>query len=234
MELNLESAFLGLTLVTVLFLIYIGFNAIKLSSESPKKDTFILVFCLVGWQWFIYGLSSTGLLVSYDFPPLFALAFIVPSFLFTGVFLFRSRNKQWPKFIPEQWVIYFQSFRILVELLFVFALVEGVFNAEVTIEGYNYDLVFAASAPIVGILVYALKVLPRRILVYWNYLGLGVLASVIVLFLCSIYQPELFGSPEPLLPLISMTYPYVLIAGFLMPVAVFLHILSLVQLNRKL
>lgn len=234
MELNLESAFFGLTSITVLFLIYIGFNAIKLSSESPKRDKLILVFGLGAWQWFIYWITSTGCLVSYDFPPLFALTFILPSFLFTGVFLFASRKKKWPSFVPEHWVIYFQSFRILVELLFVFALFEGVFNAEVTIEGYNFDMIFACSAPILGMLVYALKVLPRKILVFWNYLGLGVLGSVIVLFLCSMYQPGLFGAKEPLLPLASMTYPYVLIAGFLMPVAVFLHILSLVQLKRKM
>jgi len=30
-----------------------------------------------------------------------------------------------------------------------------------------------------------------------------------------------------------LTYPYVLIAGFLMPTAVFLHILSIVQLKKE-
>jgi hypothetical protein len=49
----------------------------------------------------------------------------------------------------------------------------------------------------------------------------------------SIYAPELYGSEIPLLPLEAMGYPYVLIAGFLMPTAVFLHILSIIQVSIK-
>jgi len=229
---GLKLAFIGLTLITTLFLIIIGFKAINNSSTNSKKDKTKLILALIIWQIFILLVSSTNVLKSYEFPPRFAIAFIIPSFIFTGVFLFQNRNKKWIKSIPEHWIIYFQSFRILVEILFVFSVAQGIFNYHVTIEGYNFDMIFACTAPIITFLVYYKKMLPRKTLLVWNYLGLIVLASVIFLFLTSVYKPEIYGSEFPLLPLQALTYPYVLIAGFLMPTAVFLHILSILQLKK--
>jgi hypothetical protein len=230
---ELKLAFIGLTILTNLFLIIIGIKAINASSRDRTKNKVILILGLLFWQLFIFSISSTDVLKSYDFPPLFALIFILPSFIFTGVFLYWHRNNKWIISIPEHWIIYFQSFRILVEILFVFSITEGIFNTQVTIEGYNFDMIFALTAPIIGFLVYSRKVLSRRIIVIWNYLGLSVLASVIILFLTSIYTPEMYGSELPILPLESMTYPYVLIAAFLMPTAVFLHFLSILQVKKN-
>lgn len=226
----LKLAFICLTILTVLFLIRIGFKAIGSSGSYNKKTK--LIIGLVLWQMFILTITSTGIIKSYDFPPLFAILFIIPSFIFSGLFLYRNRNKQWIKSIPEQWLIYFQSFRVLVEILFVFSLDEGIFNYQVTIEGYNFDMIYAITAPVIAFLVYNKKLLSRKTILIWNYLGIGVLASVIVLFLTSIYKPEIYGSDFPILPLESMTYPYVLIASFLMPTAVFLHLLSILQLKK--
>lgn len=229
---ELKLGYIGLTIVTLLLVILFGFKAINDSSKNPGKHKFILVFSLLLWQVFIFGLSSTDILKSYEFPPRFALAFILPSFVFTGIFLFKSRKKKWINEIPEHWIIYFQSFRIVVETLFVYSVSAGILNHQVTIEGYNFDMIVGISAPIVALLVYQLKVLPRTIVKIWNFLGLAVLASVIFVFLTSVYKPEIYGAAEPLLPLDAFVYPYVLVAGFLMPVAVFLHILSILQLRK--
>lgn len=230
---GLKAAFIGLSLLTIVFLIVIGFKAIHLTSSKPKRDKVLLILSLSIWHLYIFALASTELLKSYDFPPRFALAFIVPSFIFTGIFLYLNRNKKWIRTIPEPWIIYFQSFRILVEILFVFAVAQGIFNAQVTIEGYNFDMIFALTAPVLAYLVYSIKLFSRKVVIFWNYIGLGVLASVIVLFMISIYKPQIFGSDVPLMPFEAFTYPYVLIAGFLMPTAVFLHILSIVQVQEK-
>ena len=214
-----------------MFLILIGYKGINEASSHAKRDKLKLIFGLLLWQVFILSIGLTGVLKSYTFPPIFPLTLIVPSFVFIGLFLYRNRNRKWIKSIPEHWIIYFQSFRILVEILFVFSLAEGIVNYQVTIEGYNFDMVFAFTAPFIAFLVYGKKVLSRKFILIWNYLGLAVLLSVIILFMTSIYTPEIYGSKLPLLPLESMTYPYMLIAGFLMPTAVFLHVLSILQLR---
>ncbi|MFT7611354.1 MAG: hypothetical protein ACI9J3_000297 [Parvicellaceae bacterium] len=230
---GLKISYVGLTMITLVFIIIIGFKAINNSSSSTTRDKLILVFGLLIWQGFIWGLSSTDILKSYDFPPRFALAFIVPSFIFTGLFLFRSRKRKWINEIPEHWIIYFQSFRIIVETIFVYSVSAGILNHHVTIEGYNFDMIVGITAPVLALLVYHLKVLPRKVVLVWNFMGLAVLASVIFLFITAIYKPELYGSSEPLLPLDAFVYPYVLVAGFLMPVAVFLHVLSILQFRKS-
>ncbi len=229
----LKLSYIALSLLTLLFLIGIGFRAINSTSQNTRRPKYILVLTLILWHMYIASLGSSNLLKSYDFPPRFALAFVMPSFIFTGIFLYKHRNRLWINSIPQAWIIYFQSFRILVEILFVFALAEGIFNYQVTIEGYNFDIVFACTAPVMAFLIYRKKLLSKKLLIYWNYLGLLILASVIFLFMASLYTPGLFGSPSPLLPLEAMTYPYVLIAGFLMPTAVFLHVLSIMQLQKS-
>ncbi len=228
---HLRIAFIGLAILAIVFLIFIGFKAINETSQNSKKQKAVLVLSLVLWHVLILLLSSTDFLKSYEFPPRFAIAFVLPSFIFTGVFLYRNRDKKWLKSIPEHWIVYFQSFRILVEVLFLLALEQGIFNCHVTLEGYNFDMVFAITAPIVAYSVYNRNLLSKKAVLLWNYIGLAVLASVIFLFVTSIYSPELYRSEIPLLPISSFSYPYVLIAGFLMPTAVFLHILSIFQLR---
>ena len=228
----LKIAYLALTLLALIFLFAIGYKAIKATSRHIKTDLLILIFGLGLWQIYIQQLSSTELLKTFDFPPRFALAFILPSFIFTGLFLFRHRKSKWLDAIPQSWLIYFQSFRIIVEILFVLTVAKGLIHPEVTIEGYNFDMIFALTAPLMAYMVYQKKAWPKKAIIVWNYLGLVVLASVIFLFMASIYKPSIFGETEVLLPLSAIEYPYILIAGFFMPIAVFLHILSLVQLGR--
>ncbi|WP_422858650.1 hypothetical protein ACOKFD_14980 [Flagellimonas sp. S174] len=231
---GLKLGYIGLTIATVIFLIWIGKTAIQRTSLNKSKDMTLLVTALFFWQAFIFLVASSGILKSYDFPPRFAMFFILPSFIFIGVFLHRNKNKDWIQAIPPSRIIYFQTFRVLVETLFVLSVAKGILHPLVTIEGYNVDMVFAATAPIIAFLVYTKKILPRKTVLLWNYLGLAIIASIIFLFMTSIYKPELWGKSEPMLPMDMLTYPYVLIAGFLMPVAVFLHILSIVQIKKSL
>ena len=78
------------------------------------------------------------------------------------------------------------------------------------------------------------KMTSIKTLIIWNYAGLLVIASIIFLFMSSIYNPQIFGSETILIPAEAVMYPYVLIPGFLMPSAVFIHVLSIAQLSKRL
>lgn len=231
---ELQLAYVGLTILMILIVFKGGFHTIAKTYsdvEIQKKKKRKLVQGLLLWQLYILTISGSGFLVSYSFPPRFALFLIIPSFIFTGIFIYKNKDHKWIQNIPKHWLIYVQVFRILVELIFVFSVAKGVLHKEASIEGYNFDMVLAFTAPIIGVLVFKFKILPEKWLIYWNYLGLTVLASVIFVFITTTYAPELYGSSDPLLPLDTLKYPYVLIAGFLMPLAVFIHVLSIIQIN---
>ncbi|MEQ9090229.1 MAG: hypothetical protein RIE52_04020 [Balneola sp.] len=233
----LKLAFIGLSIIMVIVISLIGSKAINKTTEDSghaKKKKVKLVGSLLLWHLYIFLVSQTGILQSFDFPPRFVLFLILPVFIFTGIFIYKYRNSEWIQAIPSSWLVYYQSFRIFVETLFVFSVAQGILHANVTIEGYNVDMIFAFTAPLVSLLVYRFKMLSERAIIRWNYLGLIVIASIIFLFNSSIYLPEIYGFDTPLMPIKFTTYPYIIVAGFLMPSAVFMHVLSIVQLKKRL
>lgn len=230
---NLKLAYMGLTLVMIILLLIIGIKTINKSfpGSTVRKKT-MLISGLILWQLYVYLMGKTSFLNDFSFPPRFFVFLILPLFIFTGVFLYKNKDKDWIGTIPEHWLVFYQSFRIIIESIFVVSVAHGILNKEVTIEGYNFDMVYAYTAPIIGFLMIR-KLISKKILLFWNYVGLMVIASIIILFLSSIFNPELFGSKTMLLPESAVKYPYLLVAGFLMPSAVFIHVLSIVQLRRK-
>jgi len=232
---TLELSYLSLTLFINIILILFGFKAIKASTNDSKlnlRRKTILILALSLWQIYIFAIASSGLIYSFDFPPRFALFTIVPLFLFTSVFFRRQQNKKWITAIPASWLFIFQSFRILVESIFVATVTAGILHKEVTILGYNYDMIFAISVPIIFLFVFILKIVSKKLILFWDYLGLTVIASIIFVFMTTIYIPEMYGYVETPAPLEMTKYPYVLIAGFLMPVAVFVHVWSIVRYHK--
>lgn len=217
-----------------MILLYFGCYAINKTVEDKSGQTKKKVILIGGftlWHLYTYLIASNKLLYNFDFPPRFALLLILPLFLFTGIFIYKSRNKAWIKVIPTTWLTFYQSFRILVESLFVLTVAAGILHKEVSVEGYNYDLFFGISALLIGSL-FVTKKLSLRLLKLWNYLGLAVISVIIILFMTTIYTPQLFGFTSTPAPLAFTLYPYVLVAGYLMPSAVFIHTLAITQINK--
>ena len=232
----LKLAYIGLSILMTIILIQIGLKTIKKTyadSATVRKKRITLILSLLLYHVYIFTIASTGILENYEFPPKFALLLILPPFLFTGVFIYKNRNSNWIHNIPEHWLIYYQSFRILIETIFVFSIAQGIVHYQMTIEGYNYDLIFAISASIIAFLVFQKRTFPKRVAIWWNYIGLAVITVIIFLVQSAIYLPEIYGSQTTLLPVKFVIYPYVLVAGFLMPSAVFIHVLSIVQLSNS-
>ena len=232
---DLPIAYQLLDLTVVILLIGIGFKGISGAfgnSRRAKRKKVLLALFLLLWQLYIFMLGQTDVLNTFELPPRFVLFLILPAFLFTGVFVYKNRNNSWLRHIPKSWLVYIQAFRIAVETLFVFSVAEDILHSNVTIAGYNYDMIIGISAPIVAFLAFGKKLISEKMVIVWNFLGLLVLASVIFVFTTTIFIPSLYGSSSPLMPLAFTYYPYTLVAGFLMPAAVFLHILSIMQLRK--
>lgn len=232
----LKLSYIALTVVMILFVLAIGFITIdKTFTDKPvvKRKKIMLVCGLLLWHVYIYVIASSGILETFELPPRFPIFIIFPAFLFTGVFMYKNKNNAWLKQLSIKTLTYVQVFRVLVEIIFVYSISAGVLHENVTIEGYNFDMIFAITAPIIAFLVFNKKILSQKIILWWNYLGLAVLASVIFVFITSIYFPGIYGSEASLLPIEFTKYPYILVAGFLMPLAVFLHVLSIVSLTKK-
>jgi len=224
----LQLGYIFLTILMVMILLGIDFRARKRSSSRPPAN---LLYVLIGWNIYIFALTLSGLVGNLEFPPRFALATILPAFIFSGWFAYNASKGSWLLSIPAHWLIFYHTFRLGIETLFIYSVAAGVLHPNVTLEGYNYDMIYAATALPVGWLVYKGHL---KWGLWWNYLGLAVIAFIIFLFQTTIYAPEIYGPDTAPFPVEFLEYPYILVAAFLMPSAVFVHLLSIVQLNRKI
>lgn len=231
----LELGYITLTLVIAVILVYgyhYGLKKIELDSKAVKTRTTYAIVGLLLWFTYVFVITKSGILSTFELPPRFPIFLIVPAFAFIGITLNRNRNSNIFKAIPQSWAVYMQTFRIAVESLFVATVAAGILHKEGTIEGYNFDMIFAVTAPVIGFLVFNAKKLSKKVALYWNYLGLLVLVSVIFVFISTIYFPTIWGSETSLAPIEIVSFPFTLVASFLMPSAVFMHIFSIIQLRK--
>ncbi|MBO6515708.1 MAG: hypothetical protein JJ975_04070 [Bacteroidia bacterium] len=232
---TLKLGYIALTVFMFLLLIRFGNHAINKSAhdqqdKTRKKRTLLIAMLL--WQVYVLALGSSGFLASFDLPPRMPLLLILPLFTFIAVFLSRNKAKKWIQTIPTLWLTGLQSFRIVVETLFVFSVTAGILHENVTILGYNYDMIVGLTAPIMALVIYRSKTTPKKLLIAWNFFGIAVLACTVFVFLSTAFFPNIYGFETTPLSTDFGIYPYVLIPGFLMPTAIFVHVLSIVQLRR--
>lgn len=211
-----------------------GLKKIGHSKAVVQKRIMYVILGFLIWFVYVFMIAKSGVLKNFSLPPRFPVFTIFPLFAFTGIVLYKNRKSRMFSVIPASWSIYFQSFRILVETLFVYTVAKGFLHPEVTIEGYNFDMIFAITAPIIGYFVFNINKLPKIVALYWNYLGLAVLFSIIVVFMTTIFFPSVWGSETSLAPPEMVDFPYILVAAFLMPLAVFVHVFSIIQLRSNL
>ncbi|MEB2786599.1 hypothetical protein [Algoriphagus persicinus] len=230
----LQLGYIGLSILMTAILILLGLKAISKTfgdRSIVRKKSVLLIASLIGWHLYVFILASTDFMLDLRFPPKFFIFTILPTFVFIGIFLFKNRNNSWVQCIPPHWLFFYQSFRIGIEVLFVFTVAKGILHPNVSIAGYNFDLIYAVTVLVIGLLTFKHFDKYRHLIIWWNYLGLVFIAIIIFLFQSTIYIPEIYGDIEPF-PIEFLKYPYILVPSFLMPSAVFMHVLSLVQLRK--
>lgn len=230
----LETGYIGLSILMTAILLLMGVKTISKNfkeKSAGRKKKIVLITSLVGWHLYVFILASTEFMYDLSFPPRFFLLTILPAFIFTGIFIYRNRNESWLQNVPPQWLFFYQTFRIGIEILFVFTVAKGILHPNVTIEGYNFDLIYASTVLVIGLLTFKNFDKFKSIIIWWNYLGLAIIAVILFLFQSTIYIPEIYGDIESF-PTEFLNYPYILVPSFLMPSAVFIHVLSIVQLKK--
>jgi len=228
--------FVLLTLVMVALCIaaVIYTRTTTVSNDYLRRKKNIITAATYTSLWLVYVavISYSGLLQTTALPPRIPLLLILPLFVFIAVFLSRRSNAAFIDAIPLNWLIYAQVFRVAVELLLHQLSVEGIIPEDATFKGYNYEIVIAATAPLIAAGCIRSGRLIRLPLILWNIAGLITLAIVVFLFMTHAYAPGIYTNAGQFSIIDFGSFPYTLLPGFLMPLAVFMHILALVKLRR--
>ena len=184
---------------------------------------------LLAWFGVLLALGKSGFFqVTESGPPKVMLMILPPVIAIVVLSLLKPVGKLMGG-IPWHWMPALQSFRVGVEaVLFVLA-ANAIAPKEMSLGGWNYDLFIGLGGIIVAILLAKAPDKFRKLAIAYNFLGMLVLGVVVVTGIGSALG---FIETTPRNTFIA-TNPYVLLPGFLVPMAFFLHISSLRQLMGK-
>ncbi len=207
-----------------LTLVMITFTILAFRKHAGKERwIFIYVGSFAFWTLYLWGLGKSEFLMSTDLPPRMPMMVVFPVFILIAVLVNRSWFNETLSKVSWHHLIYIQSFRIVVELIIYSTYLEGISPARVTYHGLNQDVWVGLSAPIFGFLSQK-NILGRQGFIAWNMGGLGILAVTVYSFISYVY----FIGPDPSFSMESFgSLPFLFLPGFLMPLAVFVHVISL-------
>jgi hypothetical protein len=129
-------------------------------------------------------------------------------------------------------LVYFQAFRIIVELLLHRMWEQDVVPVQMTYAGRNFDIVSGITAAILGFWMSRGGRPSRVVLLLWNLLGLALLINIVTVAVLS--APVSFRhfteGPPNLLP---STFPDIWLPSFLVQLALFGHLVMFRLIFRR-
>ena len=225
-------------LLTLLCLIIIltGLKTVlkKTNWEKSRQDKifFGTTFILVIWIGLLTILSYKGFFTDFnELPPRPALVMLIPLPI---IFLiaFSNTGTQLLQTVPSHWLVFMQSFRIIVELLLLFAFMAGKLPVQMTFEGRNFDVLTGVLALPVGYLLAKKKTYAPKLAIAFNIIGILLLLNILVIAVLSMPTSIRYFMNEPSNTLVGQ-FPFILLPGVLVPIAYTMHIFSLRQMLAK-
>lgn len=202
-----------------------------LSPSKRKLRVLATGGCLAIWLGFLAVMAAQGFFMEFTLPPRFAIA-VLPPIVFIILLLLSKKVGVLLDLTPPAWLVYIQSFRIWMEIILWMMYVATVLPVQLTFEGRNWDILAGITAVIVGYFCFTRKRWSHRVVFWWNLFGLALLFNVVITGILSAPFPFRVFMNEPANTIMGH-FPFVWLPGFVVPVAMCMHVLSIRQLLRK-
>ena len=199
---------------------------------SPSRHPGGVMLAVTGWVALLGLLSLEGFFANFkSLPPRIFPALLVP--LVSGLLFLRSSGtRELLARTPPQWPIYLQTFRVVMELILWLLYLQHRVPAIMTFEGRNVDILVGLTAIPVGYFCFVRRSWSPRVAFWWNVAGILILLNVVTHAQLSTPSPFRVFLTDPPVTFIAY-WPYILLPGFLVPLAWLLHAASLIQLRRS-
>ncbi len=206
---------------------------ISLLFKSINYSKSIIIAVLL-WLGFQAAIALTGFYtVTNTVPPRFGLLLLPPIIFIVVIFLTKTGRQATDTFDVKILTL-LHIIRIPVEITLYYLFLHKVVPRVMTFEGRNFDILCGLTAPFVYYFGYLKHVLSRKVLLGWNIVCLMLLANIVVTAVLSApFRFQKFGFDHPGIALFY--FPFVWLPGFIVPAALFAHLVTLRQLaNKKL
>jgi hypothetical protein len=202
----------------------------RLFSAHPR--TLYLTAATVALWFLLTGtLAHQGFFTNFAaLPPHLLFALLAPALVFA---VFNVTFKTLPAALretPLPWLIAFQIFRILVELILWRGYKAGVVPVQMTFEGRNLDILIGLTAPLAAWMVY--KTDSVWFGIAWNIAGLASILNIATIAVLSMPTPLRRFMNNPPNTLLAH-FPFIYLPAVLVPAGYIAHILSIRQLLHR-
>jgi hypothetical protein len=198
--------------------------------EARKKRVFFTTVSLVViWVVLLGVLSANGFFAQFDSIPPRPLVAIFPSIVILTILAFTRGFRSILSVTPAYWLVFFQSFRIIVELLLWQAYEMGLLPVQMTFEGRNFDIFAGILALIASYLMWKNQSSARTVGIIYNLVGLALLLNIMIIAILSMPTPFRYFTNEPANTIVAQ-FPFIYLPGVLVVLAFTFHVFSLRQL----
>ncbi|WP_128548400.1 hypothetical protein [Larkinella soli] len=203
---------------------------VVLRKAAPSQGGRIFVGLLV-WLGLLLLLARNGFFLTVGtVPPRFTLTIGPPVAFVLSLLLFPAGRRFMDR-CPLPAMTFLNTIRVPVELLLYGLFVYGQIPELMTFEGRNLDVLSGLTAPLAGWWATRNRPFDRRLLLFWNFLALGLLVNIVghaILAAPVPFQQLAFDQPN----VGVLKFPYVGLPGLVVPVVLFTHLASLRQLLK--
>lgn len=224
----------GFLLLTVVFL-FVLISEIRKGMQytawdNRKKKRYIgkLIISLMVWGVFVSVWSVSGRMSDFSMFPFNLMPVILIPVIVAIIFLPSKNFGEILRHIPPENLIRLQSFRFFVEVLLWMLFIAELLPEQMTFEGRNWDILAGFTAPIIAALASKGKT-SRTGIVIWNVIGLGLLLNIVIVAILSTPSPWRVFMNEPANYIVTY-FPISWLPGFLVPLAYYLHFMSIRQM----
>lgn len=206
-------------------------SRLRVKENRSRKLIFFVIAGLAIWLAILAVAAWSGFFREYGKTPPRIFFALFPPLLLIVLLMFSKKVRLFLLALPPQWLIYAQSFRILMELFLWFGYRGGYVPGLMTFEGLNYDIIVGLTAPMAGFVFFGSNRNYWYHAVLWNVFGIALLLNVVALGLMSLPEPSMLHVFDvvPASAFVS-GFPFIWVPGFIVPFALALHLFSLKQL----
>jgi hypothetical protein len=203
----------------------------RISAENRKELLTHIRFGLILWLAILAVLAHLDFFQNFESLPPRIFLTVIPNIILI-IFLLRSRFFNLVlKIIPKSWLIYIQSFRIIMEGMLWLGMIGNFVPLQMTFEWLNQDIIVGLTALVAGGLFFGRREM-RLPAILWNVFGILLLVNVFFIGFLSSPSPFRVFMNEPSTAFIA-NVPFIWIPGFIVPFALAMHLFSLKQIIKK-
>ena len=220
-----------LIFIFILYSVNYAYNIYGLKTVKKRLYVLLTMISILAWLTITSVIAFRGTLLDFSATPPKMMVVLIPPTLAVIYMSNSLRVNNILKVVPAGWLIYVQTFRILVEVFLWLMYKNGSIPVLMSVEGLNYDVLTGLSAPIIAYYSFSDKKWPKIVPLLWNFAGLLLLANIVVISFLSAPTPfrQFFNEPANTIP---AYFPFVWLPAFIVPFAFLIHILSIKQIIR--